>query len=155
MPPESDQQVPHANAGFWSLYGLDARDVECKLAATTVSIKAVSAYLAKEPLTDALTALGVRTGDEGDLTVALVDDYLDPGLKTINLSAIATGHSWILAKPTGSNPWIGPLFNPLKSGCWECLAYRLREHRDFERFLLKGNEVCISVPACDTPLTRQ
>ena len=61
----------------------------------------------------------------------------------------------ILAKPTGSNPWIGPLFSPLKSGCWECLAYRLREHREFERLLLKDNGACLSVPACDTPLTRQ
>jgi oxazoline/thiazoline synthase len=152
---ESHQQVQHANAGFWSLYGLDARHVECKLAATTVSIKTLSAHVSKELLTDALTAVGVRIGNEGEFTVALVDDYLDAGLKKINFGAIATGRSWILAKPTGSNPWIGPLFSPPKSGCWECLAYRLREHRDFERFLLKGDEACISVPACDTLLTRQ
>ncbi len=152
---ESDQQVPHANEGYWSLYGLDARDVECKLAVTTVAIRALGGYLSKEPLSDALAAFGVRIADEGDLTVVLVDDYLDPGLKTINLDAIEAGRSWILANPSGSNPWIGPLFSPLKSGCWECLACRLRDHRYFERLLLESNEVCISVPTCDTPLTRQ
>lgn len=150
---ESDQQVPHTNASFWSLCELDVRHLEYKLSATKVSIKSLSKNTAKELLTESLTALGVRTSDEGDLTVALVDDYLDPNLETINLAAIATGRPWVLAKPTGSNPWIGPLFSPLKGGCWECLAHRLRAHREPERFLLKGSEV--SVPQCDTLLTRQ
>ena len=152
---ESDQQAPHGNAAFWSLYGLDARHVECKLAATRVSIKALGTRVSEEPLTDALKAVGVGTGGEAHLTVVLVDDYLDSGLETINLNAIAYGRRWILAKPTGSNPLVGPLFSPLNSGCWECLAYRLREHRNLERFLRKGSDVSLSVPACDTPLTRQ
>jgi oxazoline/thiazoline synthase len=150
---DSDQQFPRANAGFWSLHGLDGRRVDCKLAGTTVSIKALSAHLAAEPLANALTGAGVRCGDEGDLTVVLVDDYLDLRLETINRSALSTGHSWVLAKPTGSKPWVGPLFSPFKSGCWECFAYRLREDRELERSLLMGNEP--SVPDCDTQLTRQ
>ena len=152
---ESDQQVSQANAGFWGLYGFDARDIERRLAVTSISVKALGPHLSEKALTDALTAVGVRTGEDGDLIVVLVEDYLDPALETINLDAITTGRPWILAKPSGSNPWVGPLFIPSKTGCWECLAFRLREHRDVERLLQESSGVFITVPACDTPLTRQ
>ena len=152
---ESDQQSSHANAAFWSLYGLDARQVSGKLDATRVSIKALNKHLSEELLTEALNSVGVRTGDEGNLAVVLVDDYLDPLLETINRDAIASGERWILAKSTGTNPWIGPLFSPPDTGCWECLAHRLRQHQDLERSLLRGNDLGISAPRCDTLLTRQ
>lgn len=35
-------------------------------------------------------------------------------------------------KPVGAVIWVGPLFVPGKTGCWECLAKRLRGNREVE-----------------------
>jgi bacteriocin biosynthesis cyclodehydratase domain-containing protein len=152
---ESDKQSPPANAAFWSLYGLDASEIAGRLEVTRVSIKALNKNLSEELLSEALSAVGVRTGDDGNLAVVLVEDYLDPLLETINRDAITSGQIWILGKPTGTTPWIGPLFNLPKTGCWECLASRLRQHRGLERSLFRGDDLGVSAPRCDTLLTRQ
>ena len=150
---EFRRQVPIVNANFWSLNGVDSRRIKSKLATVRVVIRSLSKRANTELLTNALAAVGVPTADKGELIVALVDDYLDPDLEGINAAAIATRRPWIVVKPTGCSPWIGPLFHPPKTGCWECLASRLRSHRDLERLLFQVDDC--SVPECDTPLTRQ
>jgi ribosomal protein S12 methylthiotransferase accessory factor len=35
----------------------------------------------------------------------------------------------MLIKPAGERLWVGPIFTPGMTGCWECLAHRLRENR--------------------------
>ena len=65
----------------------------------------------------------------------LVDDYLDPRLAERNTRALAGGHRWLLVKPVGTVLWMGPLFVPGETGCWECLAQRLRNNRQVESFL--------------------
>jgi bacteriocin biosynthesis cyclodehydratase domain-containing protein len=152
---ESDQQETQANSAFWSLYGVNGYQMARKLDSTKISIEVLSSGLSETLLIEALTAVGIQTGDNGNLTVALVDDYLDSGLEAINRTAIATGKRWIVSKPVGSTPWVGPLFNPAEGGCWACLAYRIRGHRDLERCLPKGVEARVSAPTCDIPLTRQ
>jgi bacteriocin biosynthesis cyclodehydratase domain-containing protein len=65
------------------------------------------------------------------LSVVLCEDYLDPALAGIDAAHRASGRPWLLAKPVGTQPWIGPLFEP-GAGCWQCLAHRLRAHRHAE-----------------------
>ena len=150
---EFHRQVPIVNANFWSLNGVDSRRIKNKLGATRLVIKSLSKAADREPLTKALAAVGLRTADTGEMMIVLVDDYLDPHLEETNAAAIATGQPWAVVRPTRSTPWIGPLFSPGKTGCWECLASRLRSHRDLDRLLFQADE--FSVPECDTPLTRQ
>jgi oxazoline/thiazoline synthase len=81
------------------------------------------------PLFDALAELGVAADDEAPLAVVLSDDYLREGLGDENRAALASSRPWLVAKPMGGVLWLGPLFVPGQTGCWECLAHRLRGHR--------------------------
>jgi ribosomal protein S12 methylthiotransferase accessory factor len=45
----------------------------------------------------------------------------------------------MLVKPIGGEVWIGPVFRPGRTGCWECLAQRLRANRTVESFLQARN----------------
>src|SRR5262249_39301601 len=85
-----------------------------------------------EPLLDALADLGVRADTEAPVPVVLAGDYLRQGLEEGNLDALATSRRWPLAKPVGTVLWVGPLFVPGETGCWACLAHRLRGHRPLE-----------------------
>ncbi len=69
------------------------------------------------------------------LDLVMVDDYLCEDLREFNRRAFRRRRPWMLVKPVGSIPWVGPIFNPPQTGCWECLAQRLREHRPVEAFL--------------------
>ena len=69
---------------------------------------------------------------ESDVTVVVTDDYLRPALAAWNASSLASGRPWLLVKPVGIETWIGPVFVPGQTACWECLAQRLRGHRKLE-----------------------
>jgi ribosomal protein S12 methylthiotransferase accessory factor len=59
----------------------------------------------------------------------IVQDYLQEELEQINQKARREKRSWMLVKATGSTVWWGPLFTPDGTGCWSCLAQRLRRNR--------------------------
>jgi ribosomal protein S12 methylthiotransferase accessory factor len=67
--------------------------------------------------------------DGEGLGVVVTLDYLEPELATINRAALREGRPWVVVKPTGIQPWLGPLFAPGETGCWECLTDRLRGYR--------------------------
>ena len=69
------------------------------------------------------------------LRVVLADDYLRSGLADANAESLASGRPWLLAKPTGAQAWVGPFFQPGETGCWQCLAQRLRGHRRVDEYL--------------------
>ena len=70
-----------------------------------------------------LQAIGLRLGsqEESVLWVVLAADYLLPGLEELNAVALAFNKPWLLIKPNGLTPWIGPLFVPGVTACWKCL----------------------------------
>ncbi|SDO78343.1 TOMM precursor leader peptide-binding protein [Actinacidiphila guanduensis] len=128
--------------------------ITCLPAAPT----AVSAGTAE----DTGTAEAARTGDEGStgrpaappapspgtLRVVLADDYLHPALAEIDRTARATGRPWLLARPVGTSTWIGPLFEPGTTGCWHCLAFRLRRNRMVETYVEeRTGQRLVPVPA--------
>jgi ribosomal protein S12 methylthiotransferase accessory factor len=152
---DADDPRPRANGGFWSLYDIDSRRVAQTLECARVSIRALGVDLDTESLKSSLRSVGIETGDEGNVTVVLVDDYLCPMLREINSSAIARCRRWVLAKPIGSTPWIGPLFDPAQTACWTCLAHRQRQHQALEQFVTGRAETGLGLPPCDTPLIRR
>jgi ribosomal protein S12 methylthiotransferase accessory factor len=119
---------------FWQSIGLDARRVMERLQATPVSVVAPGG-LAPEPLISALESVGIQVDAGAPLRLVAVEDYLLPRLEVLNREASASKSSWMLVKPTGTNPWIGPIFRPGEGPCWECLAHRLRANRPLERFV--------------------
>ena len=92
-------------------------------------------------LRDELAAAGFDVEEPGDFLVVSTDDYLQPGLETINDEALRLGRPWMLVKPIGFTPWIGPIFVPGSSGCWACLAQRLRANRQMEKYIRDHSRV--------------
>jgi bacteriocin biosynthesis cyclodehydratase domain-containing protein len=166
----TDPGSDRAAAAFFEMAGLDGDTALAALAAATVRIEAYG-RVDPAPLAEALRTVGVRkltvshfavatAGPAADLTIALVDDYLHPGLAARNAAALADGRPWLIARPVGSIVWIGPVFTPDRpvvtaatdssataaadgsadptasgTGCWECLAHRLSANRQSLSYL--------------------
>ena len=126
--------TPTAQSRFWDGLGLDPPTVERRLGTSTIALVRLG-EVAIEPLAETLGTLGLQIASDGDLDVVATDDYLHDGLAGLNAAALASGRPWLLLKPSGAVLWIGPLFRPGRTGCWECLSHRLRTHREVESFL--------------------
>jgi bacteriocin biosynthesis cyclodehydratase domain-containing protein len=137
--------------------GVDAPETKPRIAQTRVAVQGTDKELT-EPLSLALEAQGVQVvtdEDESDLRVVVVADYLSSDLDAINREAIASGQPWLLVKLAGLKSWIGPLFQPTATACWECLAQRLRTNRQLEAFLgqRRGTPDPVTTPQGALPTT--
>jgi ribosomal protein S12 methylthiotransferase accessory factor len=131
---EANGTVPPDRTAFWHELGLDGSEAERRLQATTVSLARFGA-VPIDPFASALAALHISVGEEGNFAIALTDDYLQAGLDAFNVAALESGRPWLLVKPVGTVLWIGPVFRPGRTACWECLAQRLRMNREVESYL--------------------
>jgi oxazoline/thiazoline synthase len=137
--PADDRQSESA-AIYWGLAGLDGAVASSRSEAGLVRLLTVG-EIDIDSHAPVLAAAGLRltTGPvdaqgipgSHDLTVVLCDDYLDDELERVDAEQRASGRSWLLAKPVGTELWIGPFFQP-GGPCWHCLAHRLRGHRRAE-----------------------
>ncbi|MEG4391997.1 TOMM precursor leader peptide-binding protein [Microcoleus sp. BROC3] len=138
--PELSSEV----AAFWSELGIAppvaAQGLQQPVTLTTVGDNISEVTLAA--LATALRDMGIPVqnptdaGSEAALNIVLTDDYLQPELATINKQALENQQTWLLVKPVGSVLWLGPVFVPGKTGCWSCLAHRLRGNREVESSVL-------------------
>jgi bacteriocin biosynthesis cyclodehydratase domain-containing protein len=119
-----------SETAFWDALALDPTTVEPPRVAL-VGVGEVELGVFEARLRD----LGVVVDPEAERTLVLCDDYLRSELDAIDERVRSSGRGWLLAKPLGLGPWIGPLFRPDRPGCWACLAHRLRGHRRVQRFL--------------------
>jgi oxazoline/thiazoline synthase len=131
--------MPRSSAGvvdaYWASLGLPPDGAESKLKKFRVRIESLDVQGAKA-LSAALAALGVRVVKRGgDLTVTLVNDYLEGRLAELNRRHLAEGTSWMLVQPSGIFPLVGPVFSPGQSACWACLAERMQRNREIKAFL--------------------
>ncbi|KAA9108436.1 TOMM precursor leader peptide-binding protein [Microbacterium rhizomatis] len=81
-----------------------------------------------------------------DLVIVLAGDYLDDELATINERCLDAGIPWLLVWPDAAKPWIGPLFRPGATACWECLRNRRSTHRRFHAVLAEDGASSAAVP---------
>ncbi|WP_225413343.1 TOMM precursor leader peptide-binding protein [Stigmatella hybrida] len=121
-------------AAFWQSLGVAPADAAARLGASPVSVRALDG-LETAPFIEALRGMGLTVQDEGALQAVLVRDYLSPGLEAFNQQALTQRTSWLLVKPTGASPWVGPVVRPGEGPCWACLAHRLRWNRPVEAYL--------------------
>jgi ribosomal protein S12 methylthiotransferase accessory factor len=165
--------IPDEVAAFWSLQGIDPSTAISKLQDTKVAVTALGAVKI-EPFISALESLNIQASgellqnsaklpassfqsggnpkskiqnpksSEGDFTVVVTDDYLQLGLDEINSQALRTQKPWMLVKPVGATIWIGPIFVPGQTGCWHCLAQRLKGNREVETAI--GRQKGIATP---------
>ncbi|MFD5091645.1 TOMM precursor leader peptide-binding protein [Amycolatopsis thailandensis] len=118
---------------YWDACGLDASAVACRQKPATASLTAIGRGVDTSQVENALVASGIEVVETAsELAIVLCDDYLDPRLAEIDAEHRRTGRPWLLARPSGSQVWIGPIMQPGRSGCWHCLTNRLWGHRHAE-----------------------
>lgn len=136
-PPEAEARERPV-AAFWEALGADSVAARERLRQARVSIVALDGA-AVAPWSRSLRALELevvaaesRAPVGPSLSLVLTDDHLHPALAAIDAQAREAERPWLLVRPSGVQPWLGPLFVPGRTGCWECLAQRLRGHRRLE-----------------------
>jgi ribosomal protein S12 methylthiotransferase accessory factor len=129
---EHDQSLPAEEAAYWSLQDVDSQTVASRLNSATVAVEAFG--VDATPFLSLLESLNVRvsgsseSSDDRQLGVVLTDNCLCQELEEYNRESLRIGREWMLVKPTGNQIWIGPLFRPGQSACWNCLAERFRSN---------------------------
>lgn len=90
--------------------------------------------------------------DGADLALVLVDDPLAPEVRIWAEGLRAAGAPWLLIRPRGELPRIGPFFPAAGGPCWECLAVRLLPNRSVEEHLVRALEARSPGSAAKSPL---
>lgn len=90
-----------------------------------VTVHAVNGFKT-EPFQGMLEEAGIKTGKDGHLNIVLTNSYLEPELSSLNKKYLSLQQPWLLAKPIGKEIWLGPLFHPGQTGCWDCLQVRIK-----------------------------
>src|SRR5580693_3426312 len=120
---------------YWASLGLLPEAAEKNLQKCHVRIQSIDVQGATE-LGAALSGLGARVVKRSpNLTVTLVNDYLEARLAELNRQRLSDHTPWVLVQPSGIFPLVGPLFRPGKSACWMCLAERMKRNREVKALL--------------------
>ena len=130
---EESDTLATGDAAWWSSQEIDPRTAASRLSESRVSVHGFGVDCGA--LAELLGASGVKIAAEGELAVVAVDHYLRAELAAHNNAALAGGRPWLLVGPLGNQLWLGPLFVPGVTGCWACLAERLRANRPVENYL--------------------
>ena len=139
-----------ATAAYWASLGLSPETAEKNLQKVCVRIQAIDVQGGTE-LGAALSELGVRVVKRSaDLTVTLVNDYLEDRLAKLNRQHLSRQTSWLLVQPSGIFPLVGPVLSPGKNACWTCLAERMKRNREVKALLDRRHARCVAV----SPLAR-
>jgi bacteriocin biosynthesis cyclodehydratase domain-containing protein len=134
---EQDEALPTAQAALWSSQQVAPGTAARRLAEHPVAVQTLGVEAAF--FLELLRSVHVRVDDDGTPDVVLTNSPLRGELRDCNATALQSGRPWLLVKPTGRQVWIGPLFVPGKTGCWECLAQRLRANSPVAAYLQERN----------------
>lgn len=146
----ASRSFPAIAAACWASIGLPLETAEKNLQKCRVRIHAIDVRGAAE-LGAALSKLGVRVvKGPADLTVTLVNDYLEPRVAELNRQHVADQAPWLLVQPSGIFPLVGPVFRPGKGACWTCLTDRMIRNREIKGFLDRRSARRVAV----SPLAR-
>jgi ribosomal protein S12 methylthiotransferase accessory factor len=145
---EEEETLPAGQAALWSSQQVAPRAAAQRLAERPVVVRALGVEAG--PFLDLLRSLHIRVASQGPPDVVLTDSYLRGELQTCNAEALQGVRPWLLVKPSGRQVWIGPLFRPGNTGCWECLAQRLRANSPVATYLQgrNGHAAVINDRAC-------
>ncbi len=140
-------------AAYWASMGLSPETAHTNLQNCRVRIQSIGAEGDKE-LGAALRGLGVRVvKGPADLTIAVVNDYLDAHLVELNRQHLADRAPWVLVQASGIFPLVGPVLRPRKTACWHCLADRMLRNREVKGMLARGHARAVAVsPLAHRPL---
>ena len=94
---------------------------------------------------------GLQLGSPG-MQIVFTDSYERPELQEINRLHLERGFPWMLARCTGLEIWLGPIFVPHQTGCLQCLLSRYQRNRQLSYWLdqRRGNTVIRAAKAAGT-----
>jgi ribosomal protein S12 methylthiotransferase accessory factor len=152
---EEDHSLPAGQAALWSSQQIAPVTAAQRLAEHPVVVQAFG--IEALPFLELLKSTQVRLGSEGPPDVVLTDSALRSELRDHNAAALRAARPWVLVKPIGRVIWVGPLFVPGKTGCWECLAERLRANSPVAAYLQgrNGHAGSVTQDRATTPATLQ
>lgn len=142
---DTQPSLQSEQTAFWSMLDISPKDTLKQLKGHSVSVSAFGG-IDPAPFQALLESLGICVDGQGDRWVVLVDDYLEEGLKGFNQQNLSDHRPWMLVKPVGTEIWLGPIFIPGKTGCWECLRHRLQRHRKLEGYLQQKSKTTKPFP---------
>jgi bacteriocin biosynthesis cyclodehydratase domain-containing protein len=166
---ESTSSFPHEVCAYWNSINIHPEALLNILEENPISIEFLGEF-PQEVFLQAFQHLGIiisptlKPSQEGNksldsptLRVIVTNDYERKELQQINQAAITSKQPWMLVKPYGVELWIGPIFLPNQTGCWECLRQRLRNNRPMNTFFQhqKQTEDLPPLPAASLPATQQ
>ncbi|MEQ9667173.1 TOMM precursor leader peptide-binding protein [Coleofasciculus sp. G2-EDA-02] len=138
---ESNDPLPSDLTIFCDHLQIDPQEAYRRLQRTKVAVKSFGDNLPTSEFISTLESLGIQVSEDGDIEVILTNDYLQEELDSLNQKALERSRPWMLVKPVGTILWLGPLFYPRKTGCWDCLAQRLRGNRPVAEFIQKHHDI--------------
>lgn len=137
---ESDEDLGTELTTLCETLNINPQEASRRLQTTKVAVKTLGS-IDDSAFISTLESLDIQVSDESDITVVLTDSYLQEGLDSFNQQALETSRSWLLVKPVGTLLWIGPIFHPGKTACWECLAQRLRGNNPVAEFVRRRKDI--------------
>lgn len=147
--------LPDHEIAYWDARGIDPGRAKAALRQATVSVvaldsapeRSVIAALTAEGMTAIRCEAAEAAGRADTLIVVLTDNYLDPRLDDLDRLLAEAPRPWLLAKASSRAVWLGPLMEHGRTGCFRCMAQRMTDNRQVERYLLgKSNGAPIQVP---------
>lgn len=136
---ESTNHLSKSIESFWDILEVDASQVVDHLAEKKVGVKILGDIGDVSQLNQILKSSDINIAKESetvDFYLVVTDDYDRQDLVNFNKQMIKSKTPWLLIKPVGIQPWIGPLFNTNdESVCWECMMQRIRANRQMETYI--------------------
>ncbi|NER33451.1 MAG: TOMM precursor leader peptide-binding protein [Oscillatoria sp. SIO1A7] len=156
---ESEEERGTQLTAFCENLNIDYKEASQRLQNTKVAIKSFGNVAAAGSIAT-LESLGVQIEadiDKADIAVVLTDSYLQEGLDAFNQESLEKSRPWMLVKPVGTLIWLGPIFKPGKTACWQCLAQRLRNNRPSEAFIERhrDNSSALTPPLAELAISQQ
>ncbi len=124
---------------FWNALSIETNDVLKQLTTKKVGIKTFGNINEPKEIRTILKDSGIVLVEEDEVAsfyLVLTDDYDRNELANWNKKMMESKTPWLLMKPIGVVPWIGPIFNGNEEcACWGCLIQRIRANRQMETYI--------------------
>ncbi len=154
---ENQKPLPDNFAIFCEHLNIEPKQAYSRLQATKVKVNSLGVNMPIGYFYDNLKSLQIKVLEEAelepDLEIVLTDTYLRDSLNDFNQKALLRSTPWMLVKPVGTIVWIGPIFYPRKTGCWQCLAQRLRNNSPITEAITKNKDPLPLRPLGSLPST--
>lgn len=136
-----------AESAFWqgALGSRYAASASPRFKPASVAVVSLMGDVVLAAVTRALELQGIECSPSAEHLIVLVDDYLKLERVSLGRPAPRPEGRWLLVKPGGTSPWIGPLLGEEGGPCLECLFHWLRTNRPVETLIRRAGGVVTTV----------